>query len=138
MKNRALGLVEVALARHTLQLPPGLAARMAIGAEVAAAEPTLVGTMRLGTEVSLGVNGALAASGEGDDRRWGTGCLRTDSSAGLTSLAQRFVEISREGFGLLGAFALGLIGLERLGRCGSGRIGPPDVDHEADQDECNQ
>ena len=63
MKNRALGLVEVALARHTLQLPPGLAARMAIGAEVAASEPTLVRTMRLGTEVSLGVNGALAAQG---------------------------------------------------------------------------
>jgi hypothetical protein len=38
--------------------------RMAVGANIAAAKPALVGTIRLGTEVRLGVDGALAASGD--------------------------------------------------------------------------
>ena len=39
MKHRAMGFVEIPLTRDTLQLAPGLAAGMAIRAEVAASEP---------------------------------------------------------------------------------------------------
>ena len=39
MKERAMRLIKIALARDTLQLPPGLAAGMPIRADVAAAEP---------------------------------------------------------------------------------------------------
>jgi hypothetical protein len=138
MKNGAVGLMEIALARHTLQLPPGLAARMPIGAEVAPSEPALISTIGLGTKVGLRVDGALAASGEGEDRRWRAGCLGTRIDTRLTSFAYRLVDVSGERFGLLGAFASELIGRKRPGRCGSGRIGPPDVDQNANQYECNQ
>jgi hypothetical protein len=48
------------------------------------------------------------------------------------------MEVSRERFGFFGALTSRLIGLVRLGRCGFGRVGPPDVDHDANQDEGNQ
>ena len=64
MKDRAVGFVEISVAGDTLQLPPGLAPGMPIGAEVAASEPAVVGTIRSRTEVRLGVDGALASSGE--------------------------------------------------------------------------
>ena len=44
------------MARDTLQLPPGLAAGMTIGADVAASEPAVIGAIGLGTEVRLGVD----------------------------------------------------------------------------------
>jgi hypothetical protein len=103
MKNRAMGFVKVSVARDTLQLPPGLTAGMAISAEIAAAEPALVGAIGIGTEVRSGVDGAPASSGAGDDWRGRAGCLGVCLSALLTGLTQRFVDESRKGGGLWSA-----------------------------------
>jgi hypothetical protein len=48
------------------------------------------------------------------------------------------VDVSREWFGLFGTLTSGLIRLERPGRGSSGRIGPPDVDQQADQHQSDQ
>src|SRR5215510_11815550 len=64
VKDRAMRLREIALARDTLQLPPGLASGMPVRADVAAAEPAAVRTIRSGTEVRCGVNRASASSRE--------------------------------------------------------------------------
>ena len=68
MKDGAVCFVEIPVARHALQLAPGLATGMPIGTDVATAKPAVIGTIRIGTKVSLGVDGAPAASGEGDHR----------------------------------------------------------------------
>ena len=65
MKDRAVRLRKIALAGDTLQLAPGLATGMTISADVAAAEPAVIGAIGLRTEVRLGVDGAPASSGEG-------------------------------------------------------------------------
>ena len=96
MENRASGFVKIALASDTLKLAPGLTAGMAIGADVATVEPALVGTSRFGTEVRLGVDGSLAASGKGENRWWRAGRLGRRIGALLTGLAQRFVDVSGE------------------------------------------
>ena len=138
MKDRAVRLRKIALAGDTLQLPPGLATGMPIGADVAASEPAVVGAIGIRTEVRLGVDGAPASSGEGDDRRGRTGCLGACIGSLLTGLAQRFVDQPGKGLGFFGAFASGLIGREgRLGR-GAWDVGPPDMDEEADEDESDQ
>jgi hypothetical protein len=70
MKDRAVRLREIAVARDTLQLSPGPAAGMPIGADVAASEPAMVGTIRIGTEVRAGVDSPPASAGEADEGRW--------------------------------------------------------------------
>jgi hypothetical protein len=82
-----VGLREIPVARDALQLALGLAARMAVGAEVAAAEPALVGTTGSGTKVRVGVDGAPAASGEGDHGWRRPGRLGACISPLLTGLA---------------------------------------------------
>jgi hypothetical protein len=113
-----------------LQLAPGLTAGMTVRADVAAAEPAMVRTIRLGTEVGVRVDRPSATSGEGD-HRWGRSrCLGASISRLLTGLAERFVEEPSEGLRLFGAFTLGLIGLKGPVRCGPGMVGPPEMDHE--------
>src|SRR5215510_13562941 len=51
VKDRAMRLREIALARDTLQLPSGLATGMPIRADIAAAKPAAVRAIRSGTEV---------------------------------------------------------------------------------------
>ena len=70
MKDRAMGLIEVSVARDTLELSPGLSAGMTIGAQVAQSKPAVVRTIRDRTEVGLRINSAPASACEGDDRRW--------------------------------------------------------------------
>ena len=43
---------------------------MAIGADIAQAEPAPVGTIGIGTEMRRRIDGAFAAPVEEDDRRW--------------------------------------------------------------------
>jgi hypothetical protein len=134
MKDRAVSLREIARAGDTLQLAPGLAAGMTIGAQVAASEPAVVGTIRCRTEVRLGVDGAPASSGESDERRGLTGCLGACIGSLLTGLAQRFVNQPGKGPGFLRAFASAFIGCE--GRLGlrEWHVGQPDMDEEAEED----
>jgi len=70
MKDGAVRLREIALARDTLQLAPRLTAGMPIGADVATAKPPMVGTIRIRAEVSVGVDGAPTSAGEVDKGRW--------------------------------------------------------------------
>ena len=56
MKNRAVGLVEIPVIGDTLQLPPGLASGITIGAQGTASEPAVGGTIRSGTDVRSGVD----------------------------------------------------------------------------------
>jgi hypothetical protein len=53
----------------------------------------------------------------------------------LTDLAQRFVKISGERFGLFGAFASELVRLRRRRRGGDLIIGPTDMDDETEEHE---
>ena len=70
MQGRGMGLLEKAVAGHTLELPPKLAAGMPIGADVAAAAPAVVGTTGVWTEVRVRIDSPSAPSGEADNRRW--------------------------------------------------------------------
>src|SRR5262252_4386389 len=60
VKDRAMGCREIALAGDALQLAPGLAAGMTIRADVAAAEPAMVGTIRSRTEVGARIDSPSA------------------------------------------------------------------------------
>lgn len=133
-----MGFREISVARDTLQLPPGLAAGMPLGADVAPSEPAVIGAIRFGTAVLLGVDRAAASLGEDHHRRWRTGCLGARIGSLLTGLAERLVDQPGKGLGVFGAFASGLGGLEGLARGGPGIVGPPDMDHEADQHESAQ
>jgi hypothetical protein len=130
---KGVGLIEISLTRHTLQLPLGLAARMPIGADVAAAEPAVIGAILIRTEVPRGVDRASASPGEDHHRGWRTGCLGRCIGALLTGLAYRFVDISRERFGLFRAFASGFAWLERRLGWGTWMVRPPDMDEETTQ-----
>jgi hypothetical protein len=130
VKDRAMGFREIALAGDALQLAPGLAAGMTIRADVAAAEPAMVGTIRSRTEVRARIDSPSAPSGERDHGRWRAGRLASCLGPLRTGLAERFVEEPSEGLRLFGAFTLGLIGLKGPVRCGPGMVGPPEMDHE--------
>jgi hypothetical protein len=118
------------VARDALKLSTGLAAGMPIGADVAASEPAVVGAIRIGTEVSLGVDSAPASSGEGNQGRGRARRRGAFVGSLLTGLAERFVEESAEGFGLFGAFTPALVGFKgRLRRTGW-VVGQPDMDEE--------
>src|SRR5215510_572462 len=112
MKDGAVRLREIALARDTLKLAPGLAAGVPIRPDVAASEPTVIGAIVIRTEVLRGVDGASAPSGEGEYSRWRPCCLEAGIGAPLTGLAERFVDEPGKGLGLLGAFASALVGYE--------------------------
>ena len=70
MENGAICFIEITLARDALKLPPGLAAGMAIGADVTAPKPAAIGAIRGWTEMTRRIDGAPAATGEDDERRW--------------------------------------------------------------------
>src|ERR687892_294319 len=137
MKNRAVRLREIALAGDTLQLAPGLTAGMTIGADVATAEPTVVGAIRIRAEVRVGVDGAPTSSGEADEGRWGVRRFGADIGPLHAGLAQRFVDQPGKRLGVFGACASTLVGCGgRLWHSG-GLVGQPDMDEETDEDESN-
>src|SRR5262249_48451187 len=118
MQQRAVGLIKIAVARHTLPLPPGLATRVPIGADIAAAEPAVIGTIMSRTEMPRGIDRASAPPGEEHHRRGRGGGLGTRIDSLLTRVAEGLVEICGERFGLCGACASGCAWLE--GRPGRG------------------
>src|SRR5690349_17421414 len=103
MKDRAGRFREVSEARDTLELAPRLTTGVAIGPNVAAPAPAVIGAIRIGTKMRVRVDGAPASAGEGDDGWWGPRCLGAGGGILLTGLAQRFVDQSGEGFGRFGA-----------------------------------
>ena len=138
MKDRTVGFVEVSAAGDTLQLPPGTTTGMPIGAEVAASEPAIVGTIRGRTEVRLGVDSPLAAAGEANEGRWEVRRLGACCGPLFTGFTKRFMDESRKGLG--GWRALAAERGRPAGCLGYGpwSVGPPNVHHEADQHESNQ
>ena len=101
MKDRAVGFGEVSLTGDTLQLPPGLATWMAIGADLAAAQPAMIGAIRLWTEVRAGVDSPSAILGVTDDRWWEARRLGLRIGCLFTGCAQRFVDEPGKGLGSL-------------------------------------
>ena len=111
MQDRAVGFVAVSVAGDTLQLPPGTATGMPMGAEGAASEPAMVGTMRGRTEVRLGVDRPLASAGEADEGRWEVRRLGARCDLLLTGCTERLMDESRKGFGGWGALTSERAGL---------------------------
>ena len=132
MKDGAVRLIEISLARDTLQLPPGLATGVPISPDVAASEPAVIGAIVMRTEVLRGVDGASAPSGEGEYRRWRPWRLGAGIGALRTGLAERLVDQPGKRLGFCGAVASTLVGVEGPVRCGPGMVGPPDMDDETD------
>ena len=85
MKDRAVRLRKIARAGDTLQLAPGLTAGMAVGADVAAPEPAVIGAIVIWTKVLRGVDGASASPGKDEQGRWRAGGLGTRFGSLLTS-----------------------------------------------------
>jgi len=111
---------------------------MAIGADVAAAEPAPVGTIGSGTKVRVGVDTAPASPGKGDHGWRRLRRLGTPIGFQLTGLAKRFVDQPDERFGLFGAPASTRLGLQGGIRHTRWVVGQPDMKKQADQDENNQ
>src|SRR5262245_36983585 len=105
-------LMEIAEAGNALKLTPWLAARVPVGADVAASQPTVVGTIQVWTELILAVDRALAAPCIGDQRRRRTRCLVTGFCGLVTGDTQRSVAQTGKGFGLARALRSGWARLE--------------------------
>jgi hypothetical protein len=138
MERRAVGLLEIALARRAVELPPGATTRMAVGTEIAQSPPALIGTGGIGAELLRGVHLARA-SPAGDDRQrggrwqglWGLGRLLTGRTVWL-------VEEARKGLRGAGALARCLGSQRRCGAGGRAAIGPHDVEHKTQQHKADE
>jgi hypothetical protein len=77
MKDRAMMLGNIALARGTLELSPGAAVRIAIVAQIVQLQPASIPTVRMGTKVPRRVDLTRASvgwrHGAGRQRRWWMG-----------------------------------------------------------------
>ena len=135
MEHGAVRLREIPVAGDTLQLAPGLATGMAVGANIAPPEPAVIRAIVLGTELPRGVDGAPASPREDDHRRWRARGFGTSIEPLLTGLTQGFVDISGEGFGFCGPLAPGCGRLERHLGCGTSRVRAPDMNEQTDQHE---
>src|SRR5262249_60510380 len=62
MEQGPEGLEKITTADHTQQLPPGTAARMAMGAEIPPSYPAAIGTVRVGAEMRGGVDLTAASA----------------------------------------------------------------------------
>ena len=139
MKDSAVRLREISRARDTLKLAPGLAAGVPISTDVAASEPAVIGAIRIGTEMSVRIDGAPSPSREAHEGRWRAGCrLRAWIGPLLTGLAEGFVDQSSEGFGFCGAFASVLVGFKGQRERGGWLVGPPDMNQETENEQSNQ
>src|SRR5207249_514135 len=105
MKERAERLEQRATTDHTQQLPPGTATGMAIGAEIAPADPAARGTVRVRAEVHRGVD--LAAAPPRGHGAWWRRCggLRAGVTGVLTGVAVRLTGEACKGFRRAAALA---------------------------------
>src|SRR5262249_6358491 len=105
MKERAEGLEKIASTGDAEQLPPGTATRMAIGAEIAPADPAAIGTVRVGAEMRGGVDLTTAPSRH-DDAWWRScGGVQVGISGVLTGVAKRLGGMAHKGFRLAATHA---------------------------------
>jgi hypothetical protein len=106
---------------------------MAIGADVTEAEPAMIGTRGVGTEMSMGVDRAWSPPRQDDERGGGARGLGPRLGACFTGLAQRFVDVARERFGRSGALLAGLVRFDGRRRCRFRIIVTPEEDEQVDQ-----
>src|SRR5215471_13768930 len=135
---RAIELREIAEAGNALKLTPWVAARVPVGTDVAASQPTVVGTIQVGTELMLAVIHALAAPCIGEQRRRRTRCLVTGCCGLFTGGTQRFVEQTGKGCGLARAFRAGWARLEESWSNASARARPKGMEHATQTGQSNQ
>src|SRR5262245_55960053 len=105
MQRGAMGLLEVTFTAGAIQLAPGTAIGMAIGAEIAPAHPAPIGTVRVRAEVRRGVDLAAAPPRRHEARWRGCGCLWGRFTAVLTGVAGRLGGEAHKGLGLVAALA---------------------------------
>ena len=140
VEKRAVGLEKVTLARRAVELAPGAAARMAMGAQIAQTAPASVVTTGMRTAMARGIDLT------GPPIRWGHGIGRHRRrrvgrhGVAFTQGAMGLVRQALEGFGLVGAVACGLKGL-RLRWCGQSwqrALGPGEVQDDKEPNECKK
>ena len=116
----------------TVELTPGAAVGMTIGAQIAQPEPAAIGTSGMGTKVPRGVHGmgtsVREGHGIGRHRRRGFGMRGISLTQGTMGLCRQALKR----FGRLGAVALGL---RRYGWSGQSWLGPRDVQHDEEPHE---
>src|SRR4030095_10716370 len=121
---------ERALARGTVQLPPGAAMGMAIGPQIVHPQPAAIVTLGVGTKVHRGVHGRGASvwwrAGIGPLR----GGWRRLAGLSLTQGTGRLVRQTRERFGLGRTLALGRDGRGWCGSRGRASPGPGERQHD--------
>src|SRR5262245_22853923 len=71
MKNCPVMLRKIPLTRGALELAPGTAMGMAIGAQIAQSQPAAIATAPMGAKVLRGVHGARPAVRRGHRLGWG-------------------------------------------------------------------
>src|SRR5499426_521291 len=132
MKDRAVMFGKVSLTRGALELAPGAAIGMAIGAQIAPPQPAAIATAPMGAEVLRGLHGARPAVRRGHRLGW---CWRRHVGMGglmLTQGARRPLGQAGKRLGFLGARASRWLGWpNRLVR-GSGVMGPQRAEQEED------
>src|SRR5262250_51081 len=100
MKNRAQGFEKIAATHDAQQLSPGTAIRMAIGAEIAPADPAAIGTVGVWAKVRRGIHLTAAPPRGHEARGRACGGLWARVGAVRTGVAVRLGSEARKGFGL--------------------------------------
>src|SRR5882724_6789403 len=106
MKHCAVGLLEITTATSAMQLSPGAAAGMAVGADIPLPYPASVSTVRMRAKVPRGVHLVPAATCRGDRRRWSQRELNHGRLGGLlTGGTGRLMSEASKRFRFIGALA---------------------------------
>src|SRR5262249_14887876 len=100
MKDRAEGFEKIAATHDSQQLSPGTAIGMAIGAEIAPADPAAIGTVGVRAEMGGRVDVAAASPRGHDTRGRSRGGLWARVGGVLTGVAVRLGGEARKGCGL--------------------------------------
>ena len=126
------------MARDPLELAPGLPPGMAVGPQVAEAQPAGGRTIRGGTAVGWRSDGAPASSRAGDHGRRGSWCLGSGVGPVRTGCTSWWGDETGKGRGFFGTPASAWLGLERCVRHTGWVVGQPDMDEEAEQHKSNE
>src|SRR5215475_4899931 len=132
MEDRPVVFGEIPLARGALELAPGPAIGMAIGAQIAPPEPAAIATASMGAEVLRGIYGARPAVRRGHRLGWRQRWLVGMGGFSRTQGARRSLGQAGKRFGFLGALASGWRGWHDQLVRGSGVVGPQPAEHQED------
>ena len=127
-----MGLQKIPLARRAVQLAPGAAAGVTVGAQIAESKPAPIATAPMRAEVLRGLHGARPAVRRGHRLGWRRRWLGGLCGFSLTQGARRSLGQASKRFGFLGACTSGWLGWHaRLVR-GSSIVGPQPAEHQED------